>query len=176
MKFNFRKSGHASCTLSINQKNNIMNNERIVVVLNDLLHIINDRIAGFENVEGKVWESYSDLKGEYDHVISDSKLMKVELINLIQERGGKADDTATTAGAIHRAWIDVKNSLPVGNKEKSTLENVVYGEENAVNAYQQAITGGDLDPESTKVISEHLRQLRESHTKFKNIEEYKKKS
>ncbi|MCU7619302.1 PA2169 family four-helix-bundle protein [Chryseobacterium sp. PBS4-4] len=153
-----------------------MNNERIAVILNDLLHITNDRIAGFENVEGKVWESYSDLKGEYDHMISDSKLMKVELINLIQEKGGKADDSASTAGAIHRAWIDLKNSLPIGNKEKSTLENVVYGEQNAINAYQEVLTSGDLDPESTKVVSEHLRQIRESHTKFKNIEEYKKKS
>jgi uncharacterized protein (TIGR02284 family) len=153
-----------------------MNNERIVVVLNDLLHITNDRIAGFENVEGKVWESYSDLKGEYDHMISDLKIMKVELINLIQEKGGKADDSATTAGAIHRAWIDVKNSLPIGNKEMSTLQNVVYGEQNAINTYQEVLTSGDLDPESTKIVSEHLRQLRESHTKFKNIEEYKKKS
>jgi len=153
-----------------------MNNERIVVILNDLLHITNDRIAGFENVEGKVWESYSDLKGEYDHMISDTKIMKVELINLIQEKGGKADDSATTVGAIHRAWIDVKNSLPIGNKEKSTLENVVYGEQNAINAYQEVLAGGDLDTESVKVVSEHLRQIRESHTKFKNIEEYKKKS
>jgi uncharacterized protein (TIGR02284 family) len=153
-----------------------MNNERIAVVLNDLLHITNDRIAGFENVEGKVWESYSHLKGEYDHMISDSKIMKNELINLIQDRGGKADDSASTAGAIHRAWIDLKNSFPIGNKENSTLENVVYGEQNAINAYQEVLTNGELDPESTKIVSEHLRQLRESYTKFKKIEEYKKNS
>ncbi|WP_258319642.1 PA2169 family four-helix-bundle protein [Chryseobacterium chendengshani] len=112
-----------------------MNNEKIAAVLNDLLHITNDRIAGFERVEGKVWESYSDMKGEYEHMISESKIMKNELINMISEKGGKPDDSASAAGAIHRAWIDLKNSLPVGNKEQSTLENVIYGEKIAVSAY-----------------------------------------
>jgi len=153
-----------------------MNNEKTTDILNDLLNITNDRIAGFETVEGKVWESYSDLKGEYDHMISESKIMKNELINLIQDKGGKADDSATTAGALHRTWIDLKNSFTGGKNEKSTLENVVYGEKNAVEAYEKALSSGDLCSESTKLLSNQLRQLRDSYTKFKNIEEYKKKS
>ncbi|MDF2934029.1 MAG: hypothetical protein K0R36_3360 [Chryseobacterium sp.] len=153
-----------------------MNNERIAVILNDLLHITNDRIAGFESVEGQVWESYSDLKQEYDRMISESKIMKNELINLIQEKGGKADDSASVAGAIHRTWIDLKNSFVGGSKEKSTLENVVYGEKNAIKAYEDVLTNGELCSESAKLVADQLKQLRDSYTKFKNIEEYKKKS
>lgn len=153
-----------------------MNNKKIAAVLNDLLHITNDRIAGFERVEGKVWESYSDLKGEYEHMISESKIMKIELINMILEKGGKPDDSASTAGAIHRTWIDVKNSLPVGNKEQSTLENVIFGEQTAVSAYQEVLNSGELCGESSKMVTEHLRKIQESYTKFKNIEDYKNKS
>lgn len=153
-----------------------MNNEKTTDILNDILNITNDRIAGFETVEGKVWESYSDLKGEYDHMISESKIMKNELINLIQDKGGKADDSSTTAGALHRTWIDLKNSFTGGSNEKSTLENVVYGEKNAIEAYEKALASGDLCSESTKLLSDQLRLLRESYTKFKNIEDYKKKS
>jgi len=59
-----------------------MNNQRAISVLNDLLQITNDRIEGFEKVEGKVWEMYPDVKDEYDHMIFQSKIMKNELTNL----------------------------------------------------------------------------------------------
>lgn len=153
-----------------------MENTKTISVLNELLHITNDRIKGFESVEGKVWESYSDLKGEYDKMISQSKIMKNEIINLITERGGKPDTEASTlAGSLHRTWIDIKNSLPASNNDKETLENVVFGEKHAVEAYDTALKSGDLCEESAKVIAEQLRQLRMSYHQFDKIEEYKKK-
>lgn len=152
-----------------------MSNQETISVLNDLLHITNDRIEGFERVEGKVWEMYSDLKGEYEQMISQTKIMKNELINLITERGGKANDLPSTAGALHRAWIDIKNTFP-GNRENATLENVVFGEETAINTYQEAIDSGHLDDESLEVVSEQLRNIKDSYNKFKNIAEYRKRS
>ncbi len=70
-----------------------MNNENEVSVLNDLLKITNDRIEGFSKVENKVWDTYSGLKDDYDRLIAYSYDMKSELIRLINEHGGKADDT-----------------------------------------------------------------------------------
>ena len=153
-----------------------MENSKTITVLNDLLHITNDRIKGFERVEGKVWESYSDLKGEYDKMISQSKIMKNEIINLITERGGKADeDTSSLAGNLHRGWIDIKNSLPTSNNDLETLENVVFGEKQAIEAYDNALKSGDLCKESSEVISDQLKQLRVSYNQFSNIEKYKSK-
>lgn len=153
-----------------------MENSKTISVLNDLLHITNDRIKGFERVEGKVWESYSDLKGEYDKMISQSKIMKNEIINLITERGGKPDeDTSSLAGNLHRTWIDIKNSLPVTNNDQETLENVVFGEKHAIEAYDNALKSCDLCAESSKVIADQLKQLRVSYSQFRNIERYKSK-
>lgn len=153
-----------------------MENSKTVAVLNDLLHITNDRIKGFERVEGKVWESYSDLKGEYDKMISQSKIMKNEIIDLITHRGGKPDEDSTTvAGNLHRTWIDIKNSLPVTNNDQETLENVVFGEKHAIQAYDDALKSGDLCEESSKIIAEHLKQLRVSYNQFSNIERYRNK-
>lgn len=78
-----------------------MDNQEISV-LNDLLHITNDRKEGFEKVEGKVWEMYPDVKDEYEHMISQSKIMKNELINLITEKQGTPEDSTSMAGAVHR--------------------------------------------------------------------------
>lgn len=152
-----------------------MDHQQEISVLNDLLHITNDRKEGFEKVEGKVWEMYPDVKNEYEHMISQSKIMKNELINLITEKQGIPDDSTSVAGTVHRTWIDIKNSFTMGNLIESTLENVVFGEKAAIEAYQNALDTGDLSTKSTEVVSEQLRNLKDSYRQFKKIEEYKKK-
>jgi len=152
-----------------------MDNRQEISVLNDLLHITNDRIEGFEKVEGKVWEMYPDVKDEYDHMISQSKIMKNELVNLITEKKGVPEDSPSIAGAVHRTWIDIKNSFTMGNLVESTLENVVFGEKAAIETYQNALGGGNLSEKSNKIVSEQLRNLKSSYSQFKKIEEYKKK-
>ncbi|MBE4949009.1 PA2169 family four-helix-bundle protein [Chryseobacterium culicis] len=152
-----------------------MDHQKEISVLNDLLYITNDRIEGFEKVEGKVWEMYPDVKDDYDHMISQSKIMKNELINLITEKQGTPEDSTSVAGAVHRTWIDIKNSFTMGNLIESTLENVVFGEKAAIEAYQNALDSGDLSGKAVTTVSEQLRNLKDSYRKFKKIEEYKKK-
>lgn len=146
-----------------------MNNKNEVSVLNDLLKITNDRIEGFSKVENKVWDTYSGLKDDYERLVAYSQDMKSELIQLINEHGGKADDTTTTAGAIHRTWIDIKNSF-VADKDKSTLQNVVFGEDAAIKAYQNALDSGDLSQESSRKILDQLHHLESSYHKFENLD------
>jgi len=64
-----------------------MENSKTISVLNDLLHIINDRLEGFEKVEGKVWENNHKLQDQYEHITSQTKIMKNEIIDLITHRG-----------------------------------------------------------------------------------------
>lgn len=146
-----------------------MENSKTVSTLNDLLNITNDRIQGFSKVEDKVWESYAPLKNDYDQMVSESQTMKSELIGLITERGGDVDDTSTTAGALHRTWIDVKNAF-TGDNAESTLENVTFGEKAAIDAYQDALDSGDLCSQSTSVVSEQLGKLKSSYNKFESLE------
>ena len=150
-----------------------METEKTVSVLNDLLQITNDRIEGFEKVEGKVWEKYPDIKDEYDRMISQSKMMKNELINLITERNGTPQDSPSVVGSLHRTWIDIKNSFTIGSIEESTLSNVVFGEKAAMEAYQNALNSGDLCPKSFDLVTEQLNSLKLSYNQFKKIEEYK---
>ncbi|MBV8325028.1 PA2169 family four-helix-bundle protein [Chryseobacterium sp.] len=150
-----------------------MNNEKTVSVLNDLLNITNDRIQGFSKVEDKVWDQYPQLRADYDTMVSQSHTMKNELTHLITERGGTPEQSGSTAGAIHRAWIDIKNSF-AGDSANATLGNVVYGEKAAIDAYEKALESGDLCPQSSQVVLQQLHQLKTSHDKFQNLEEIKK--
>ena len=44
-----------------------MENSKTISVLNDL---INDRLEGYEKVEGKVWEKSHKLQDKYEHFTS----------------------------------------------------------------------------------------------------------
>ena len=155
--------------LYTNQTYYIMNQEKTVAVLNDLLQITNDRIEGFSKVEDKVWETNSGLKNDYDRMVSNSQKMKADLVQLIVERGGIADNTTTVAGSVHRAWIDVRNTFS-GNGDETTLENVVFGERAAITAYENALESGDLCQESSKTVQDQLHHLKSSYNKFENLE------
>lgn len=146
-----------------------MENSKTISVLNDLLHIINDRLEGFEKVEGKVWEKSHKLQDEYEHITSQCKIMRNEIINLIKARGGDVNDSASVSGSLHRAWIDVKNTFTFSTLEESTLENVIFGENAAIQSYQEALDSDDLDLESTEVISEQLKNIKDTCREFKGI-------
>jgi uncharacterized protein (TIGR02284 family) len=85
-----------------------------------------------------------------------SKVMKNELIDLITENGGEANDSPSIAGTLHRTWIDIKNSFTIGNTEESTIENVIFGEKAAIDAYQNAIDTGKLSEKSRKLFRSSL--------------------
>ncbi|WP_312090905.1 PA2169 family four-helix-bundle protein [Chryseobacterium sp.] len=144
-------------------------NNPTVSTLNDLLQITNDRIEGFNKVEDKVWEKYPNLKSDYNNMVDQSQKMRLELKSLISERNGDADDSTTVAGGLHRTWIDVKNAFSSDNAE-STLENVIFGENAAIEAYEKALDSGDLCPESSRVVQDQLQSLKASYEKFKNLE------
>lgn len=147
----------------------IMNNDKTITVLNDLLNITNDRIAGFAKVADKVWESHSGLRPAYDIMVGEASGMRNDLINLITTKGGNPDDTTSVPGAFHRAWIDLKNTF-ANDKDESTLENVVFGEKAAIEAYQDALNSGNLCPESTTVVNQQLQKLKASYSQFETLE------
>ena len=147
-----------------------MNNDKTISVLNDLLNITNDRIAGFAKVADKVWKTHGDLRPAYDKMVGEASEMRQELISAITGKGGNPDDETSVSGAFHRAWIDIKNTFS-SDKAESTLENVVFGEKAAIDAFQDALDSGDLCPESTALVSKQLQQLSASYSKFKVLEE-----
>lgn len=146
-----------------------MENPKVISILNNLLHIVNDRLEGFEKVEGKVWETNHELQNKYEHITSQCKIMKNVIINLITERGGNVEDSASLTGGLHRVWIDIKNSFLVSSLETSTLQNVIFGEKAAMQAYQEALDYEDLDLSCRKVISEQLKSIKDSLYEFKGI-------
>lgn len=146
-----------------------MENSKIVAALNDLLQITNDRLKGFQEVDKEMISNYSGLSAEYDHMVIEATKMRTELASLITKNGGNPEDFTTGAGGLHRIWIDVKNAFST-DKDESTLEIVLFGENAAIKAYEDSLESGDLDPASRAIVSDQLQDLHASYSKFESFE------
>ena len=146
-----------------------MGTDNKIQLLNDLIHILQDRLTGFENVEGQVWEGYPALKSLYEHMVSQTKLMKTSLINLIQNMDGEYSERHTISGTLHQAWLSIKNSFIIGNIEKSTLQEVLFGENAAIQAYQQALDENIFGQSEKDIVAEQLKNIKDSAHQFRGV-------
>jgi uncharacterized protein (TIGR02284 family) len=91
--------------------------------------------------------------------------LQTELGNL--GKAGKKD-SGSVAGALHRAWIDTKASL--GGGDKTILESVEQGEDNAKANYQEALAGS-LPSNVAEIVGRQAASVQRAHDKVKSLRE-----
>ena len=145
-----------------------MQNEATIEVLNDLIRINNDRIAGYRKAIDESGDLNIDLKAIFANCISDSEELKSQLQQKVTELGGTATDDATTiSGKIYRAWMDVKATFS-GADRTAILASCEYGEDAAQNAYKMALSDTNaLNGDVITLISEQKSTLRKAHDVIK---------
>jgi uncharacterized protein (TIGR02284 family) len=143
------------------------NTENTVEILNDLVKINNDRIAGYERAINEAKDLDVDLKATFESMIRESQQYKQELVNKVREYGGAVEEGTTTSGKIYRAWMDVKATF-TGSDRKGILASCEFGEDAAQRAYESAMNATeDMSPEVRNVITDQQRALRNSHDLIK---------
>ena len=143
------------------------NTEALVDVLNDLIQINNDRIAGYERAINESKDLDVDLKGMFEGMIRESQQYKSELVAQITAAGGEVSKDTTLSGKIYRAWMDVKATF-TGSSRKAILENCEFGEDAWRRAYESAL-GSDveMDADVRKLITEQYSSEKSSHDLIK---------
>lgn len=147
-----------------------MDNKKTVAVLNDLVHITNDRLEIFQNFDSTVLFTYPGLHEEFNQMLIQTEKMKSELSALILGKGGDIGEPATFAGGLHKAWVDLINSLK-GDKAESSLKNVLNAEKSAIKAFEKVLGSEDLDERSKAIMQQQLQNLKVSYEKFSILEE-----
>lgn len=139
------------------------NNKKIVEILNDLVEINNDRVAGYEKAIEETKSHDADLKGMFLNMANDSRNNVDELKNEIAKLGGEYSDHTSGAGKLHRAWMDVKTTFS-GNDRQAILNSCEYGEDAAQKAYTDALQEDvDMSPQIRTIISEQQATLKTAH-------------
>jgi len=143
--------------------------EKSIEVLNDLIEINNDRIAGFAHAVKDLGDDNLDLKVLFQRIREESCYNVEELEELVKQNGGEAETGTSGSGAIHRAWLDVKATFS-GHDRKSILEECERGEDAIKKAYQEALfPDGGLSPEYAGIIARQQEGIIAGHDQIRAL-------
>jgi uncharacterized protein (TIGR02284 family) len=107
-----------------------------------------------------------DLKTFFQEQSAERGRFAQELETLVTGKAGEKKESGSVAGAMHRAWIDVKANL--GGGDHTILESVEQGEDSAKEAYEKALAS-NLGPEVEAVVRRQAQSVRGAHDRVKNL-------
>jgi uncharacterized protein (TIGR02284 family) len=142
--------------------------KEVVEVLNDLVMINNDRIAGYERAIKELKQNDDDLKTLFDQMIVESQKIKSDLAHEIQVLHGDVEKGSTEMGKIYRAWMDVK-AVFTGESRHTVLSNCERGEDAAQDAYKKALETDRLPAFLRELLTGQQSTLRESHDEIRDL-------
>ncbi|GAB3421617.1 PA2169 family four-helix-bundle protein [Niabella aquatica] len=117
----------------------VPDNKNQIAVLNDLVQVNNDRIAGYEKALSELNnEEAADLKSFLKKMINNSIDYNTELEKLINLYEGEAAEGTSGAGKMYRAWMELK-ALFTGNDIAAILDSCETIEATAIRAYGAAL-------------------------------------
>ncbi|MEJ7647072.1 MAG: PA2169 family four-helix-bundle protein [Chryseolinea sp.] len=139
-----------------------------IEVLNDLVAINNDRIAGYEKALDETKDTDKDLRSLFTSMIDESRKLRLDLAGEVQTLGGEYDRGTTASGKVYRAWMDVR-AVFTGHDRHTVLANCERGEDAAQNAYKDALNENNVPAYIRTLLEGQKQTLKASHDKVKSL-------
>jgi len=146
-----------------------MDNDRVISRLNDLIETCRDGQQGFKEASENA--KSPELKELFNRVGLERSQFVGELQQQIHLLGGDPENSGSTAGALHRAWIDIKGTL-TGRDDESILNEVERGEDSAVEAYEDALKEG-LPANISAIVETQFRSIKQVHDRVRQMRDAK---
>jgi len=129
-----------------------MNNQDQVSKLNELITANYDAEAGFKQVAEraehaelkKQFSNYEKQRYDFGHAIKDE----------IAKLGGEVEKGSSVAAGLHRTWIAIKETLSAAGSDEAILEEVVRGEEHALEHYNEVANALPAGSSAKKVVEQ----------------------
>ncbi|PTQ96525.1 uncharacterized protein (TIGR02284 family) [Mucilaginibacter yixingensis] len=137
-------------------------------VLNELIEINNDRIAGFEKAIADINDENIDLKEIFQRYAAQSRENSQELSALVGAEDNDVETGTSMAGSLHRAWIDVK-SIFGGSTRESILSEAERGEDAIKKAYRDALEDPELSAQAREIVSRQQSGVNAAHDEVKAL-------
>jgi len=147
-----------------------MDNEKIVSTLNELIETCRDGESGFKEAAENV--KNPDLKSFFNQAAADRAQCVRELQIEVRRLGGDPEKKGSTAGALHRAWIDIKGTL-TGKDDHLILSEVERGEDSAVKAFKDALKNQSLPSSILSIVELQLQRVQQTHDRVKQMRDAK---
>lgn len=139
--------------------------ERDIKVLNTLIATTLDSVKGYREAcddgDGTHRELFSTMAEERSRVASDLQAH-------VRSHGGDPEDDSSTAGAVHRGFLNLKEAL-TGSDEKALINEVERGEDYIKAKFETALEDDKLSPDCRQVIERAYASVRKGHDQVSAI-------
>jgi uncharacterized protein (TIGR02284 family) len=143
----------------------------IISTVNGLIETLKDGQEGFRQAAEAVKDpNLKSLFNEYS-------LQRARFAGELQSEAvqlGESDpeDSSSTAGALHRAWINLKSAVTSGD-DHAILAECERGEDSAVKEYKEAMEDGLVSP-VREVVSRQYNEVQTAHDRIKGLRDARK--
>ena len=146
-----------------------MDNDKVISTLNDLIEICRDGQNGFKEAAENV--KNPDLKSFFNECSTERAQFVSDIQLEVRRLGGDPQKTGSTAGALHRVWMDIKGTF-TGKDDHSILSECERGEDSAVEAYREAIKLS-LPLTIQQLLERQFQSVRQTHDRIKQMRDAK---
>ena len=82
--------------------------------------------------------------------------------------GGNPEDDGTTAGAVHRGWINLKEAV-LGRDDEAIVNSVESGEDYLKEKFETALRNTDLPVEARSAVEEAWTSVKAGHDEMSQL-------
>ncbi len=148
-------------------------NKQSISTLNSVIETLKDGQEGFRQASEAVKDS--NLKSLFNELSLQRSKFAGELQSQVIQLGDSApEDSSSTAGALHRAWINMKSAI-TSQDDHAILAECERGEDSAVAEYKKAMEA-ELPADVRSVISRQQTEIKAAHDKIKALRDARKSS
>ena len=138
-----------------------------ISTLNSLIETLKDGQEGFRQAAEAVKDS--QLKSLFNEFsLQRSKFAGELQSHAIQLGESNPEDSSSTAGALHRAWINMKSAI-TSQDDHAILAECERGEDSAVGEYKKAMEDVELPSSVRDVVSRQYTDVKAAHDKVKAL-------
>jgi len=140
--------------------------KEVISTIHNLIETLKDGQEGFKQAaEGVKDPRLKSLFNEYSQQRSG---FATELQSQARVLGESEPETSSSAaGALHRAWINLKSAVTSGD-DRAILAECERGEDSAVEEYKKAMND-NLSASLRGIVARQFAQIKEAHDRIKNL-------
>jgi uncharacterized protein (TIGR02284 family) len=147
--------------------------KEIVSTINSLIETLKDGQEGFRQAAEAVKDS--TLKSLFNEYSLQRARFAGELQNEARQYGEhNPEQSSSAAGALHRAWIDLKSAVTSGD-DHSILAECERGEDSAIKEYKEAMEA-NLSGPVAGIVSRQYTEVKAAHDRIKSLRDAAKAS
>lgn len=142
-------------------KDNLVNN------LQGLLEKNYDAEKGFKNAVTNANDQ--NLKEFLKTQSARRNRFATELDKEIRSLNVEPKQSGSTAGTLHRKWMDIKSSV-AGNNDEAVLEECIRGDKASEEEYRETLNKNNFPPKIENVLNNHLNEIQTTLSQVKTLE------